>query len=466
MTDSAIRVTKPKKTQGTDPFGSIKGYSAEVSRLRSVAEAVKGIASGKMAIGSMPVGIMLSGQPGMGKTTLAKAFGEATGLPVVDTTDVLTVDLIHDLYEKAKSVAPAIVLVDDVDKIVPDDSDDGYSSDESRAALKEFISQLDGLSKADNVITVMTTNGYDYLDTALKRPGRIDIHIPIGRPNDSDRLEILRYYMSQYGDAFSQPGLAEAVAKKTYKMSCSALKTIVNDVWLQHCSDCLAGRQVDWIEAYQRRIIEFRGDGLLKKSIKNDNEFRRICYHEAGHAIVEYALTGNTSDICVMQVAGRDNGGWTSPRENDSTRYLWDFDDCMNELAATLGGLVAEVKKCGKHTLGVSSDMEYATSLIADMLGCNLDSAGYDEEAFRYSPIKMPGEHYAESALQMPDFAKAVGERQARLLQRAYRKAYDAISTHMEMLDALAEYLYDNGIASGENMEAILEQAKRKEGAS
>ena len=458
MADSAAPENKAAMAADDQSFDSqIVGYHDEVERLKSVARAVRDIAQGKVKVGEMPKGILLSGRPGVGKTTMAKAFAAATGLPLITTDDPLDEDTIHALYEEAKKKAPAVVLIDDVDKIVPEDSDDGYSSDEARGALKECISQLDGMFTGQGIVTVMTTNYYGYLDDALKRPGRIDLHIPVGLPTDSDRLEILTHYMSKYGDAFLKEGLPEAITKKSHSMSCAALKTIVNDVWLQYYADYQEGKDVDWIGAFQKRILELRGNGLLKNLVKNDEDFRRICYHEAGHAIVEYALTGNTSDVCVLQVSDDSAGGWTAPRADDLTKTLWTLADCRNEAAAAMGGMASEDIVFGEHTTSVSDDVGYTENLISYLLGSHLYDAECPDGAFKFglSPSIMPGDRYTDASSQTAGFIEALRTRQVHEIRSAYSMARKTLEENRGFLDELAEFLRLNGLASGEMVEEI-----------
>ena len=454
------RIKSGKREAVGDPFSCIKGYSTEVERLKSVAQAVKGIAEGGIKVGQLPAGIMLSGRPGMGKTTLAKAFAAAAGLHVVETDAILTTEVIHALYEEAKKTAPSIVMIDDVDKIIPDDDDEGYSSDESRAALKELISQLDGLTKADGVVTIMTTNAYHAIDEALKRPGRIDVHIPIGSPTDNDRFEILEYYMDQYGDVFPKgDSFVESISKKAHGLSCAALRSLVNDVWLQNYEKHDQLSAGEWIDSFQRRILEFRGDGLLKKSIKVEEDLRRICYHESGHALVDYYLTGNLADVCVMQIEDNMAGGWTAPRSTDATKKMWLAEDCLNEMASTYGGMAAERIVFGSHSMGVSSDMAAISSIVSEMIYCFVDANSQDH-MFDLAAAMIPGDSYTDGSAQTESYKYKVKEAQQKIMDKAYKLAEDTLNAHRDELRKLADYLYDNGLASGETMVELLEGPK------
>ena len=436
-----------------DPFSGVKGYHEEVARLKSVAAAIKDLASGKIKTGQMPRGIMLSGDPGMGKTTLARAFVKATGLKCFLADRTLDSDLVHSLYKSAKAAAPSIVLIDDIDKILPvggSGLDNGFSSDEARAVLSELVAQLDGLSKVEGIVTVMTSNEYESLDDSFKRPGRIDVHIPIGKPTDKDREEILSYYMSQYGDVFP-PQLAEVVSKKAHDLSCAAIRTIVNDVWLQYYSAGVTG--LDWADCFQRRILEYHNDGILKKIVTNDEDFWRICYHEAGHAVVEYYLTNTTSDICVLQVSGSDTGGWTLARKGDDARKIWRKKECENELAVLLGGLAAEVEKYGEHSLSVSSDLDSAYSLLSDMRLCDIPSSNFANVI-----PAIPGNYYTESGMATLKDKNALKEFYHTSLNAAVAKARETIVAHKDKFEVLADYLYKHDTASGEVVESILKE--------
>ena len=441
-------------------FDQIRGYEIEVKRLKAIAAALR--SSNNFAV--FPKGIMLSGIPGTGKTTLAKAFILATGFPVFSPGPCPDAKALSNIYEKASRKVPSIVFLDDVDRIVSTSGIDGFASDESRTTLKELLDRLDGVGQSYGVITVMTTNEYYNLDDALKRSGRVDLHIPMERPNDLERKQILQYYMDQYPDFFPQDGgkLAEIVAGKSQDMTCADLKLIVKDVYLLNYGVVADYGYPDFADAFQARIMELNCAGLLKHNCKNDEDMKRICLHETGHAILDWILTGKASDICCLQSSVNDaTAGWTAARNQDETSQFFNYDDCMKEITISLGGMAAEKLFMGDISQGASNDIAQACSMSQAVLAACLDGD------FSYLPGLVPNSgRFAEPHSQTDEFIHRVQKREQEMLAQGYEEAIKCLKAYELGVRKLSDILYEEGILSAERVTEILDglvpQGKKK----
>lgn len=436
---------------GDATFDQVRGYHDEVSRLKAVAYAL--VASRDFNV--FPKGIMFSGQPGTGKTTLAKAFINETGFPCFSPGPCPDADALARLYDDALKEVPSIVFLDDVDRILSIEGSDGFVSDESRSCLKELLARLDGAENSLGVITVMTTNEYYSLDDAVKRSGRVDLHIPIDRPNDSDREEILAFYMSQYPDFFpiDDKQFLSSLAQKCHGLSCADLKLIVKDVYLLNYQASSEGSAPDFVESFQTRIMEMVNGGLLKRICKNEDDILRICYHEAGHAIVDWVLNSRASDICTLQSADGNVGGWSAPRQNDYERKFYREKECVNEISTYLAGMAAEAYYASGVSVGAASDLTQAMILVKSLLsGCLTGT-------FEFVPAVLPSiQPYFDNDNQTDEFIAKVQLKEQTILNTAYSKAFLIVSRYKSAMEAMCLYLKTNGFMSAEKLISIFER--------
>lgn len=448
---------------------AIQGYKEETDRLRATANAIGKLANGELSCGYFPKGILLSGDPGVGKTTAAKGMivlAAASGaLPTVVVPSDPEPKDVEDAFAIAATSAPCFVFIDDVDRVVPDkDPIDGFSSDETKKMLKTLLSCIDGVSQVRGVVVVMTSNGYYGLDPALRRPGRIDLHIPFDLPDDASREAIARHYLGEYDNM--DVSLAPMLAKKMGGLTGAQIKTIINDVWIYYASQNPSSKEA-MLDTFQKRIMEAKASGILKKVPMKAADFERVCYHEAGHAVSYYVTKGEYTDVCVLQQAGSDFGGWTETRYGDDTQVFLNGHDCIAEIACALGGLVAEKAKFGNWTTGVLSDMSSANKILANFMFCCLLDEG-DEPDFAVLPTTLPSEavYEAKTPGDIQVRSKKIGwsEKQYNALKSGYDLAMKSVSENMDILESVALRLKSNFIVSAETMKDLVKEVldKRK----
>lgn len=446
---------------------AIQGYKEETGRLIAAAMAILKLSKGELKHGYYPKGILLSGDPGVGKTTAAKGMIRCAGLPTILVPADPSAEDVSNAFAAAADMAPCFIFIDDVDRIVPsEDPLSPFSSDASNGTLKTLLACIDGVSQVPGVVVVMTTNSYYGLDEALRRPGRTDLHVPFGLPDDASREEIVAHYLKQYDNL--DPKLAPIIAKKMGGLTGAQIKTIINDVWIYHASEGNVSEGA-LLDTFQKSILETSASGILKKVPMKKEDFERVCYHEAGHAVAFFAVKGEPTDVCVLSQEGSSFGGWTQARYDDDTKVFFSGKDCIAEIACCLGGLAAEKQKFGNWTTGVISDMSSANKVLSNYMFCCLID-GKDEPSFEKLPTLIPAEAAfdlrADGAVQVRAKKTSWSEDQYAALKSGYELAKKSVAENPDLLEAIASRLMTKYIVSAEEISDLAASLTKKETAA
>ncbi|MDD2280335.1 MAG: ATP-dependent zinc metalloprotease FtsH, partial [Bacteroidales bacterium] len=314
--------------------------------------------------GKIPKGALLIGPPGTGKTLLAKAVAGEADVPFFSISGSDFVEMfvgvgasrVRDLFRQAKEKAPCIVFIDEIDAVGrARGKNAGFSSnDERENRLNQLLTEMDGFGSNSGVIILAATNRADILDKALMRAGRFDRQIHVDLPELKERVEIFKVHLRNLKlvDGFE----IEFLAKQTPGFSGADIANVCNEAAL------IAARnnkqfieKQDFLDAVDRII-----GGLERRSkIISPDEKRTIAFHEAGHATVSWMLPHANPLLKVTIIPrGRALGAaWYLPEE----RQITTTEQMMDEMAATLGGRVAEELINGKISTGALSDHEKIT---------------------------------------------------------------------------------------------------------
>jgi cell division protease FtsH len=323
--------------------------------------------------GRIPHGVLLSGEPGTGKTLLARAVAGEADVPFFSMAASEFVEAIvgvgaarvRDLFKEARKSAPAIVFIDELDAVGGSRAASaGFSggNDEREQTLNQILTEMDGFDPSTSVIVIGATNRPDVLDRALLRPGRFDRRVTVSPPDRNGRAAILRVH------ARNVPVGADVdldrVAGTTPGMVGADLANLVNEAAL------LAARRghdavtdADFSAALERILL-----GAERKILMSPEDRRRTAYHEGGHALVGM-LTPGADPVRKVSIIPRGQALGVTFSAPDSDRFNYERDELAAKIAVALGGRAAEELVFGQPSTGAESDLQQLTEIARQMVG-------------------------------------------------------------------------------------------------
>ena len=354
-------------------FSDIAGNDSAKQDLEEVVDFLKHPKKYETLGAKIPKGVLLVGNPGTGKTMLARAVAGEANVPFFSISGSEFVEMfvgvgasrVRDLFTKAKKNAPAIIFIDEIDAVGRKrGSGMGGGHDEREQTLNQILVEMDGFDNESNVIVIAATNRADVLDPALLRPGRFDRHVTISLPERKDREAILKvHFKNKPTDSTVD---LDKLAAKTAGSSGADLANIANEaaiVAARRNNKHITGK--DLTEAFEKVAI----GPERKAKVMSEHEKEMTAYHEAGHAIVGHVLPDSDPVHKVTIIPRGRTGGvtWFLPPEDKSYTNVYEFKDI---LARAMGGRVAEKIIYGPDgiTTGAGSDLRKATEIARDMI--------------------------------------------------------------------------------------------------
>jgi len=405
--------------------------------------------------GKIPKGALLVGPPGTGKTLLAKAVAGEADVPFFSMSGSDFVEMfvgvgasrVRDLFRQAKEKAPCIVFIDEIDAVGRARSKNaGFTSnDERENTLNQLLTEMDGFGSNSGVIILAATNRADILDKALMRAGRFDRQIHVDLPELKERLDIFKVHLRNIK---LEPGFQiDFLAKQTPGFSGADIANVCNEAALIAARK---NKQVvekqDFLDAIDRIV-----GGLERKSkIITPEEKSTIAHHEAGHATVSWLLP-NANPLLKVTIIPRGQSlgaAWYLPEE----RQLTTTEQMKDEMAATIGGRVAEEIVNGRISTGALSDLEKLTKQAYAMVtyfGMS-EKVGnlsyYDSTGSRDMAFSKP---YSEKTAELID------DEVKRLIDEAHATALKVLTENREGFEKLAQLLLEREVVFSEDLEAI-----------
>ena len=401
--------------------------------------------------GRIPRGVLMVGQPGTGKTLLAKAIaGEAkvpffsiSGSDFVEMFVGVGASRVRDMFEQAKKQAPCIIFIDEIDAVGRHRGAGlGGGHDEREQTLNQLLVEMDGFEANDGVIVVAATNRPDVLDPALLRPGRFDRQVVVGLPDIRGREQILKVHMRKV--PINDNVKAGVIARGTPGFSGADLANLVNEAAL---FSARAGKRLVTMEEFEKAKDKIMMGAERKSMVMSDKERENTAYHESGHAIVGRMVPDHDPVYKVSIIPrGRALGVTMFLPEED--RYSLSRQTILSQICSLYGGRIAEEITLGKDgvTTGASNDIQRATEMARNMV----TKWGLSEELGPLLYSEDEGEVFLgrSAASQSKSFsgetAIAIDVEVRKIIDECYGRATKILEDHMPQLelmkDALMEY--------------------------
>jgi len=447
-------------TRGRVTFADVAGADEAKQDLQEVVEFLKDPGKFNKLGARIPRGVLLVGPPGTGKTLLAKAVAGEAGVPFLNISGSEFVEMfvgvgasrVRDLFEQAKRNSPCIVFVDEIDAVGRTRGHGfGGSHDEREQTLNQILVEMDGFDTNTNVIVIAATNRADILDPALLRPGRFDRRVIVDRPDLKGRIGILAVHTRT--KKLDPSVTLEEIARITPGFSGADLENLVNEAAIFAARRDHPGITTDDLRDAFERIVA----GPERKSrVLSDKERTVVAYHEAGHAVVQNALSENDPVYKISIISRGMALGYTMglPEEDKHLRSKTEFE---HRMAALLGGNVSEQIVFQDITTGASNDIEKATDIAQSMVmsygmseRLGHRTFGSNEQMRVLARDFMSGSDYSD------DTAREIDEEVKVLLDRAYERARRILTEQRDLLDEIAEQLVAVETLDGEALQAIL----------
>jgi cell division protease FtsH len=449
-------------------FSDVAGADEAVEELQEIKEFLAEPAKFQAVGAKIPKGVLLYGQPGTGKTLLARAVAGEAGVPFYSISGSDFVEMfvgvgasrVRDLFDQAKANAPAIVFVDEIDAVGRHRGAGlGGGHDEREQTLNQLLVEMDGFDVKTNVILIAATNRPDILDPALLRPGRFDRQIAVDPPDMTGRHHILQVHAK--GKPMAASVDLMAVARRTPGFTGADLANVLNEAALLTAR---AGARLIDDHALDEAIDRVIAGPQKRSRLMNEKEKKITAYHEGGHALVASALR-HTDPVTKVTILPRGRAlGYTMVMPLDD-KYSTTRNELLDQLAYALGGRVAEELVFHDPTTGASNDIEKATAIARKMI----TQYGMSE---RVGAIKLGsgdgevflGRDMGHQRDYSEDVAGIVDEEVRRLIENAHDEAWEILVENRSMLDHLVMQLFEKETLGKDELAEIFESiVKRQE---
>jgi len=420
--------------------------------------------------GRIPRGILMVGQPGTGKTLLARAIaGEAkvpffsiSGSDFVEMFVGVGASRVRDMFEQAKKQAPCIIFIDEIDAVGRHRGAGlGGGHDEREQTLNQLLVEMDGFEPNDGIIVIAATNRPDVLDPALLRPGRFDRQVVVSLPDIRGREQILKVHMRKV--PVSDNVDASIIARGTPGFSGADLANLVNEAALFAAR---SGKRLVEMDEFEKAKDKIMMGAERKSMVMSDDEKRNTAYHEAGHAIVGNLMPGHDPVYKVTIIPrGRALGVTMFLPEED--RYSLSRQNIRSQICSLFGGRIAEEMILGEEyvTTGAANDIERATQLARNMvtkwgLSEKMGPLMYDEDDGEVFLGMSAG---AKPKPHAPETAKGIDDEVRNIIDTCYGHAEQLLRDNEDKLHTMADALVEYETLSPEQIDDIMAGAKPRE---
>jgi len=492
---------QPLKLPPSTTFADVAGIDEVRAELEEIVQFLRFPEKYNRLGARIPRGALLVGQPGTGKTLLARAVAGEAGVPFFSISASEFVEMfvgvgasrVRDLFAQARQAAPSVIFIDEIDAVGRKRSMKAMGNEERDQTLNQLLVELDGFDERQAVVVLAATNRVDILDKALLRPGRFDRHIHVSLPDRVGRQAILQIHTAK--TPLHESVSLERLARLTTGMSGADLANVVNEAAL-----CAARQDFEHLthECFEDALARVQL-GALRPLIMNEADRRIIAYHESGHALVAHYLhEADTVNRVTILPRGQSLGVTQFIAEED--RYNYSREMLMAKIAVGLGGRSAEELTLGRErvTTGAENDFQVVTSMARRMVtrwgmsdevgvvftdydegGAGLNMRRLDPSAFASRSQTMAldatgrlvangqPDQYQQSAFALatpvPGSPRNIGmiglvDREVKkILDEGHEMAQSILQEHFDQLERLADALMEHEQLSRSDFEALMQ---------
>ena len=443
--DSETQKTKIK-------FDDVAGLDEEKQEMIEIVDFLKHPKKFTEMGAKVPRGVLLCGNPGTGKTLIAKAIAGEANVPFISMSGSEFIEMfaglgasrVRKLFEKARKVAPCIVFIDEIDAIGSRRTSSSGAETENNQTLNQLLVEMDGFDTEESIIVLAATNRPEMLDKALLRPGRFDRQITVGLPDLNGREAILNIHAK--GKKFAGDVNLGSIAEDTAGFTGAELANILNEAAIIATireRESITNKDIE--DALKKITV-----GLEKHNrVISEKDKKRTAVHEAGHAIVSHFLE-TQKDIKEISIIPRGMaGGYTMYKSNEDKAYI-SKTEMEEKLIALMGGRAAEKLALEDISTGASNDLEVANEIaknmvtvygMSDIVGpihINLEKDPYQ--------LELLGDKYTD----------LIGKEIKALVDDAYLKAQTILANNMKALDVVSGELLEKEVLSAERFEELM----------
>jgi cell division protease FtsH len=454
---SRHRVTTKEQSKVT--FQDVAGVDEAKEELQEIIQFLRNPKKFQRLGGRIPRGILLVGEPGCGKTLLAKAIAGEADVPFFSISGSDFVEMfvgvgasrVRDLFKQAKENSPCIIFLDEVDAIGRKRGAGvaGGGHDEREQTLNAILVEMDGFGTDDQVIVIAATNRPDVLDNALTRPGRFDRQIFVPLPDIKGRMEILKVHARKV--RLGPDADLHRLARGTPMFSGADLEAIINEAAL--AATMSEKEYVEMVDLEEARD-KVRWGRARRSRVIDEKEKVATAFHESGHALVQ-SLLEHTDPVHKVSIIprGRMGGATFSLPEQDRTMYTKKF--CLALIRVCFGGRVAEEIFCGDISSGAQSDIQQATEIARRMMmdwgmSDTLGFRRYGQEDGGYGDM-LYGREYSDRT------AEIIDNEIKTIMDEAYAHVKQLLEEHRDQMTGLKDALMKYETLDGDEVQQIIE---------
>ena len=446
---------------GRKTFKDVAGLKEEKEEVQELIDFLKNPKKFTKMGARIPKGVLLVGPPGTGKTLLAKSVaGEAkvpffyiSGSDFVELFVGVGASRVRDMFKQAKQTAPCLIFIDEIDAVGRERGTGlGGGHDEREQTLNQLLSEMDGFGENEGIIILAATNRPDVLDPALLRPGRFDRQVTVGRPDVSEREEILQVHAKN--KILDKDVKLKNIAERTPGYSGADLENLLNEAALlavRRDKDAISMEEID--EASDRVLM-----GPAKTSRKvTDYEKKIVAYHEAGHAVSGIVLP-NGEEVHKITIIPRGMaGGYTQMLPKEERTLVYTKKELEEQIITLLSGRASEETYMDEISTGASDDLKRATKIARSMVTeYGMSSLGPMQFEHRSESVFL-GRDYNKTKDFSDQVALQIDQEVKKIIDECYTKAKNIVSKEKKLIDIIAQRLIEKETITKEEIEDLVE---------